>query len=173
MNDFGLELPQVYLQPGDIYVACRPAILKTVLGSCVGVTFWSPQLRIGALCHAVLPRRPPGLPPDRTAENYRYVDHCITDLIGQLEGLGASRGKLQVKLFGGADVLPVRPDASVRETVGRQNRRTARQVLEDEGVTIFASDLGGTLGRTIQFHTGTGEVLVRRLANPDFVDEQE
>ena len=29
---------------------------------------------------------------------------------------------------------------------------------------MLASDLGGTVGRNIQFHTGTGEVLLRRLS---------
>ena len=38
------------------------------------------------------------------------------------------------------------------------------EVLEEEGFTVSASDLGGVRGRRIHFHTGTGEVLVHRLA---------
>lgn len=173
MMELGADLPQVYLQPGEIYVARSPAILRTVLGSCVGVTFWSGRLGIGALCHAVLPRRPRELSLDpKDQEGYRYVDYCIRDLARELERLGAYRAELQVKLFGGADVLPVRSEPSLRETVGRQNWQTALAVLEEESLDVFASDLGGTLGRTIQFHTGTGEVLLRRLSKPEF-DEHE
>ena len=51
-------LPEVYLQPGESYLARKPTIIRTILGSCVGVTFWSARLGIGALCHAQLPRMP-------------------------------------------------------------------------------------------------------------------
>jgi chemotaxis protein CheD len=174
MIELGPELPQIYLQPGEIYVARNPAILRTVLGSCVGVTFWSQRLGLGALCHAVLPRRPRGVSSSlQSLEGYRYVDYCISDLVRQLEGLGAFRAELQVKLFGGADVLPVRSEPSSRETVGSQNWHVALEVLEEESLAVMASDLGGTLGRTIQFHTGTGEVLLRRLAKPEFENDFE
>jgi len=108
----------------------------------------------------VLPRCPAGV---QGADGYRYVDFAICDLARQLEHLGALRCELQIKVFGGADVLPVQ-EASCRATVGHQNWRTALEILRDENFTVLASDLGGTVGRTIQFHTGTGEVLLRRLS---------
>ena len=43
------------------------------------------------------------------------------------------------------------------------NCLTACKVAAEEGLTIAASDLGGTRGRRIHFHTGTGEVLLHRL----------
>ena len=45
------------------------------------------------------------------------------------------------------------------------NCQAALEVLEEEGLSVPASDLGGTRGRRIHFHTGTGEVLVYRLAS--------
>ena len=161
MANVAIELPEIYLQPGEVYLARSPAILKTVLGSCVGVTFWSPRLGVGALCHGVLPRCPPGV---GTREGYRYVDFAISDLARQFEMLGVARDEIQVKVFGGADVLPVHA-ASLRATVGHQNWRTALEVLRDQSFTVLASDMGGSVGRTIQFHTGTGEVLLRRLSH--------
>jgi chemotaxis protein CheD len=162
MTDVDTELPEFYLQPGEIRLARQPALLKTVLGSCVGVTFWSPRLGMGALCHGVLPRCPPGLP---SAEGYRYVDFAICDLTRQFESFGALRGEVQIKVFGGADVLPVHATISWKATVGHQNWYTALEVLRTEGLTVLASDLGGSVGRTIQFHTGSGEVLLRRLSH--------
>ena len=44
--------------PGELVLAREPTILATILGSCIGVTFWSARLGIGALCHAMLPRCP-------------------------------------------------------------------------------------------------------------------
>jgi chemotaxis protein CheD len=159
-------LPDLNLQPGELYLARSPAILRTILGSCVGVTFWSARLGAGALCHGVLPRCPPGWPPaSNPSEGHRYVDFSIRYLAQQFDALGASRRELQVKLFGGADVLPVGEPREGRLTVGGQNCQAAIEVLAEEGFTVSASDLGGSRGRRIHFHTGTGEVLLHRLAS--------
>ncbi|MGA9527801.1 MAG: chemotaxis protein CheD [Terriglobales bacterium] len=161
MPDVEIELPEVYLQPGEVHLARSPAILKTILGSCVGVTFSVTRLGLGALCHGVLPTCPPGT---SGAEGYRYVDFAICDLLERFERLGSRRAEIEVKVFGGADVLVGHTPASGRFTVGRQNCDCALAVLREQGMKIAASDLGGAVGRAIQFHTGTGEVLLRRLA---------
>ena len=162
MVDLEIELPEFHVQPGEVQIAREPAILKTILGSCVGVTFWSARIGVGALCHGVLPRFPGGI---RVPEAYRYVDFAILDLIGQLESLGARRREIQIKAFGGADVLPTGSGRSTNQSVGRQNRDSALEVLRTADLRVMASDLGGTAGRVLQFNTATGEVLLRRLAH--------
>lgn len=168
------SLPGITLQPGELYLARDPAILHTILGSCVGVTFWSARLGVGALCHGVLPRWPRTWPPgsrlpgaslgrDVLRDAYRYVDFSIRYLAQQFDALGVPRRELQVKLFGGADVLPVSQSKNGRLTVGAQNCKAAAEALSEENLTVLASDLGGARGRNIHFHTGTGEVLVHRL----------
>lgn len=164
-------LPDVDLQPGQLFLARSPAVLRTILGSCVGVTFWSARLGAGALCHCVLPRSPehwrPGKPlPDA----YRYVDFTIRYLAAEFDTLGALRGELEVKVFGGADVLPIQKNRQGRPTVGAQNCQAALECLEEEGLTVSASDVGGVRGRRIHFHTGTGDVLLHRLAQWREVD---
>jgi chemotaxis protein CheD len=157
-------LPDLNLQPGELYLARGPAILRTILGSCVGVTFWSARLGAGALCHGVLPRCPRDWPSGFTlAEGCRYVDFSIRHLARQFDALGASRREVVVKLFGGADVLPIADKSRARASVGAQNREAAEEVLAEEGFTVAASDVGGRRGRRIHFHTGTGEVLLHRL----------
>lgn len=149
------------LQPGELYLARNPTILRTILGSCVGVTFWSARLGAGALCHGILPRCPP---TTGGVDGHRYVDFSIRYLAAQFDALGATRGELEVKLFGGADVLPVAVARMARPTVGALNCQAAWEVLAEEGLRVTASDLGGMRGRTIRFNTGNGEVLVQRLA---------
>jgi chemotaxis protein CheD len=161
MLDDRIEVPLVYLQPGEIHLALDPLRLRTVLGSCIGVTFWSRKLGAGAVCHAVLPRAPHDV---ESAVRYRYVDFTIRDLAGQFDQLGARRHEVQVKLFGGADVLPVHASESGRASVGRQNWQSALDILRQEGLSVLACDIGGPIGRTIEFHSGTGEVLLRRLS---------
>jgi chemotaxis protein CheD len=154
------ELPEYYLLPGEVHFTRSPAILKTVLGSCVGITFWIPRLGIAALCHGILPRSPRGI---TTSEGYRYVDFAISDLGRRFDEAGANRSEVQVKVFGGGDVIPVLSEASRNRTVGRQNLDAAIEVLREERFEIVARDMGDTIGRVIQFNTMTGDVLMRRL----------
>ena len=49
----------------------QPAILRTMLGSCVGVTFLVPRLGVGALCHPMLPRCPAKLLGNRAGDPLR------------------------------------------------------------------------------------------------------
>jgi len=160
-----IQVPEKNLAPGEVYVTHRPMLIHTILGSCVGATFWSVRLGVGAMCHGVLPRCPDQWPPgDTIVDRYRYVDYSIRYLAQKLYALGAKRKELQVKLFGGADVLPTSNAPSAKPTVGALNCEAALQVLEQEGLAILAYDLGGTRGRKIRFCTSTGEVRVYKLA---------
>lgn len=156
-------IPQVYVLPGESQIVTGPTVLRTVLGSCVGITFHVPRLAIGALCHPMLPRTPARRPATVNIQaNRRYVDFAIRDLAERLESLGAGPAEAQVKLFGGADVLAVSGNAAL-PTVGKLNYETALQVLAEEGFSLTASSLGGNTGVQILFQTQTGEVLLRRL----------
>ena len=156
------KLPEIYLQPGESRLVREPAILRTLLGSCVGIAFRVPRLGLGALCHPMLPRFPvkQALTMTRSAGR-RYVDYAIRDLARQFDALGARRDEVEVKLFGGGDVLLTGNDAT-RPTVGRLNIEVAIKVLEEEGFCIIASSLGGQRGINIYFNTQTGEVLLQR-----------
>jgi chemotaxis protein CheD len=156
------KLPEIYLQPGESRLVKEPAILRTLLGSCVGVAFRAPRLGLGALCHPMLPRFPtkPPMPLNRAAAR-RYVDYAIRELAERFDVLGAHRGEIEVKLFGGGDVLLTSND-SPRATVGSLNIEVAMKVLEEEGFNVTASSLGGRRGVNIYFNTKTGEVLLQR-----------
>lgn len=163
MPEPATPLPEVHVQPGEIHLIRQPAILRTVLGSCVGITFWAPQIGVSVLCHPVLPRHPVNLPAAMTRGNSRrYVDFAIVEIARHLDSLGTRRSAVHVKLFGGCDVLPAlhKPE---RPTVGKLNCEAALQVLEVEGFRVSASCLGERCGLTILFNTETGDVLVKRL----------
>jgi chemotaxis protein CheD len=156
-------LPEIYLQPGEAYLAETPTRIRTLLGSCVGITFWCARNGLGALGHPMLP-----VCPSPAGEGFsrdvgrRYVDFTIRDLAQNFDARGVARSEIEVKLFGGADVLLV-PVAGARPTVGRLNWETAMGVLAAEGLSLTASSLGGTTGVSIQFNTLIGEVRLKRL----------
>ena len=78
MPELNSELREIYLEPGELHIAREPAIIRKALGACIGITFWSAKLRVGALAHPLLP----SCPTDLTAEKClvtgrRYVDFSI------------------------------------------------------------------------------------------------
>jgi chemotaxis protein CheD len=152
-------LPEIHIHPGESRLVTEPVILRTVLGSCIGLAFLVPRLGVAALCHPMLPTAPPNA---RSPAGCRYVDFAIRDLARQFDARGARRTEVQVKLFGGGDVLLV-PRGTTRPTVGRMNQEAALRVLAEEGFSVAASSLGGICGLNLRFHTGTGEVLLWRL----------
>ena len=156
-------LREIYVLPGESHLVSEPVILRTVLGSCVGIAFLIPRLGIAALCHPMLPQCPSKSPADRSVTaGRRYVDFAIRDLAAQFSSMGARPFEVLVKLFGGGDVLPAINPVS-RATVGRLNCEAALRVLEEQGFEVLASSLGGTSGVNIKFNTSTGEVLLKRL----------
>jgi chemotaxis protein CheD len=155
-------MADIYVQPGELHLVRGPAILRTVLGSCVGVTFWNARLHLGALCHPMLPRCPAEGSRLSVAALRRYVDSAIRELAQKMDALGAGRKETEVKVFGGADVLQVE-HAEQRPTVGRLNADCALQILAEEGYSVIAQRLGGRQGIHIDFLTTNGEVRLRKL----------
>ncbi|ANA40731.1 MULTISPECIES: chemotaxis protein CheD [Geobacter] len=147
------KLPHIYLKPGEFHFATKPTVVTTVLGSCVSVTMFDVFSRAAAICHALLPDGP-------RDDAFRYVDSSIFRMLEMFMSRGITPRQLQVKLFGGSDMLGA---TASRPGVGSRNVDIAHQVLASEGLEVVAADVGGTRGRKLFFYTHTGEVLLKRL----------
>lgn len=156
---------QIYLQPGQIYYAEKPALISTLLGSCVAVTMFSPRLGAGAISHGILPCCKGNKPcecDEYCREGVRYVDCSIMRMLGWFMQNGVAREEIDVKVFGGSDMLSA-PESTTKATVGQQNIAMAFHVLEKEMLKVSASDVGGLRGRKIIFSSNTGEVMLKHL----------
>jgi chemotaxis protein CheD len=159
----------IYLKPGDIYISNKPALISTLLGSCVAVTMFSPRLGAGAISHGILPSckgKKPCEDDEYCREGVRYVECSIMRMLGWFMLNGVAREEIDVKVFGGSDMLSV-PEITTKASVGRQNIAMAFHVLEKEMLRVSASDVGGLRGRKIIFSSKTGEVLLKRLRNSE------
>jgi chemotaxis protein CheD len=128
--------------------------LSTVLGSCVAACLWDPEAGIGGMNHFLLAQSQPG----SAAGDIRYGVHAMEMLINALLRAGASRNRLQAKLFGGAKI------ATNLRDIGASNAAFARQFLRDEGIACVAESLGGTQARRVIFQPVTGKA--RQLLIP-------
>nr|WP_246513082.1 hypothetical protein [Azospirillum picis] len=90
----------------------------------------------------------------------RYGAVAMERLIEALLAAGAERGRLQVKLFGGASVIDSSYD------IGGLNSRFALDYVRMERLNLTGQDLGGTLARRIHYFPHAGRAL-RRLLRPE------
>ena len=152
----------MYLHPGELCMALHPTRVTTILGSCVSAVLFSPRLRVGGICHAIMPR---GGAPVSGQETFRYTDRAVSHLFEQFHQLGVISTELTVKLFGGATLQHADEACANPLAVGDGNVAVARQVIADSGAEISACDVGGRWGRKLHFLSHTGEVFVKRIGD--------
>ena len=140
---------------GDYKIARSPKLLKTLLGSCIGIALYDPTTKIGGLLHIMLPKRN----GDGAQKASKYADTGIPAMISQMVGVaGAHRSLLTAKIFGGAQMFSVN---NCLFDIGRRNEDEVRRVLQVEGIRILACRTGGNKGYQITFDTNTGRINCR------------
>jgi chemotaxis protein CheD len=155
------HLPHVFLKPGELFLSRDPAIVSTVLGSCVSITFFEAAARLGAMCHVMLPSGP-------RDDGFRFVDSTLCYMVEKIAGMGIRLDACEVKMFGGADVLLPRELMGTRLSIGSQNIQEARRRLDQFGVVPKATDLGGKHGRKLFFNSHTGDVFLKKVQKTEF-----
>ena len=153
--------PKVFLHTGDCFLAVRPTVVTTVLGSCVAVTMTDSRTGFGCICHAFLPDSGGNGAQDEP-QPCRFVDLAMENMLRSMRRLGVNPGGLTVKIFGGAGGLS---GNAVHDAfyVGQRNVAAVEGFLDAHGIPVAAMDVGGAHGRKIHFLTHPGHVWVKRL----------
>jgi chemotaxis protein CheD len=134
------------IHPGEWYFGKEYESLYTVLGSCVSLSLWHPKLKIGGLCHYLLPAQPSHL-HDATGDG-RY-GKTILPLLKQAMMRYANPGEFELGLFGGGDTLS-------NHGIGKQNILFAQHWLQDEKLFLKHMDVGGKISRSLLLEMETG-----------------
>lgn len=141
---------------GEYYVTNRSdEILSTVLGSCVAVCIRDPRIGYGGMNHFLLPSAAASMPQDFSL---RYGVYSVERLINDILGHGGERNRLEVKVFGGANVL------AGMARIGTRNAEFVEEYLEREGLPIAAKHLRGNIARRIRYYPKTGRVLMSQIS---------
>jgi len=154
-NSSGGGAPPAAIGMGEIGVARDGGVLRTFLGSCVGLALYDRRRKIAGLAHVVLPdSRGQGNQPGR------YADTAIKELLTRLREL-AQGEPLQVtaKLAGGAKMFGFQTGV----TVGDQNVRAIEQLLSAEGIAIIGRCCGGEHGRRMSLDVASGIVTIQTV----------
>lgn len=152
---------EIVLKPGEFVFAEGRTQLRTLLGSCVAVTFWHPRRRIGAMCHYLLARRhtPKPGPPD-----FRFAEDVIPLIAQRIRKMELHPRSFVVQMIGGSNMFP---DLTLEEvlSIGARNAHEGRRILDTEGFSVTAQDLAGTAQRMVTFELWSGNVWVRQGVN--------
>jgi chemotaxis protein CheD len=164
MNTSGVIVTDIYLKPGEIFISDKPSVVKTILGSCISVTMFNSRLRIGSICHGMLPEcNEMNGSNCACLKGIRYVDCSIRKMLEELHSMGILNDEIEVKLFGGADMFKTILCKPNTINVGEQNIKAAFKIMGDSNLRLVASDIGGSSGREIIFIPNTGEVFLKKL----------
>ncbi len=145
------------VQPGAWAVDERQP-LATLLGSCVAVCLFDPQLKVGGINHFML--------PDMGRSRHGSVDSLLSGnfameaLLNALLSKGARKLRLQAKAFGGGTIIDTDQGAL---SIGMRNASFAREWLAREGIALLSSDFLGPWSRKVIFLPAQGEAFCKRL----------
>ncbi|AKB20263.1 Chemotaxis protein CheD [Methanosarcina sp. WWM596] len=147
---------------GDCAIARSPVKIKTSgLGSCLGITLYDRQKKIGGLLHTMLPNIKGARIKDNPA---KFTDAGIEYIVDEIIQMRGSKKKLGAKIVGGASMFD-----NSHMNIGERNIKSARETLNRLGVEIIAEDTGRNYGRTIIFDTFTGDLLIKTILRGDKV----
>lgn len=153
-------LIDIFLQPGELYFGDSETRIRTILGSCIAITLWHPRLRIGGMCHYMLPGN---RNLDRGGDlDGRYADEALLLFMRELKNSNTLPIEYEVKLFGGGDQFPGRHKGHGLN-VSDNNVIVGRKLLKEYGFNIKAEHSGGTGHRNVIFDLWSGHVWMRHV----------
>jgi len=157
-------MQRITLHPGEHFASNRHCVISTLLGSCVSACLYDPQNGIVGMNHFLLANRRYAKDiPLCLTEAGKYGVHAMELVINGMMNLGASHKNLHAKVFGGGSVLRSPDNSDNFFCVGEVNCRFILQFLQNEGIPLVASDLGGNTGRTIRFFSDDYSVYVKKI----------
>ena len=147
------NLESHFLYPAALFASEKPYQINTILGSCVAVCLWDPKLKVGGMCHYMLP-----LWNGQGLASPKYGNIAIEKLLEKMYSFGSKKVNIIAKIFGGGEVIETK---IVHFRIGERNIELALDQLKELRIPIVSSSVGGKNGRKIIFHTETGEVKQR------------
>ena len=146
---------KIIITIGDICVSREPAIIQTVLGSCVSTCLWDERSKVGGMNHFMLPKILIG--PMR---DVCLGPESIEKLVHEMLRVGADRHRLRAKIFGGGRVLR---GLNQNIDVGTENVIAAREMLKVLRIPVIKECTSTAFGLKLIFYTATGQAFLKSL----------
>ncbi|MFP4662119.1 MAG: chemotaxis protein CheD [Halanaerobiales bacterium] len=141
-----------FLQPGYIFVSKEPYIISTILGSCVSVCLRDRVKKYGGMNHYIYAR------PVDDQDKPIYGSVSITYMIKTMQEFGSKLNSIDAYIIGGA-----RSNTLASSTVGPDNIRIAKEILNKFNLNIRKIEVSGQKGKKVIFNTFNGELRIKKL----------
>jgi chemotaxis protein CheD len=153
----------VKILPGEYFVDNEDILVMTTLGSCIAACLWDRHLQIGGMNHFML--------PEGNGDSGRYGSFAMELLINELMKRGASKSRMEAKIFGGGAVIAGMNTINV----GERNTNFVIDYLKTERIPIVSKDVLDVYPRKVCFLPHSGKAMVKRLAptNTDALVQQD
>ena len=144
----------------DLKIAKAPDSLTTLgLGSCIGLTFFDPVLKVGGMVHYMLPD---STKLKNNSNIAKFGDTGIKELYRLMIAEGASPRRMVAKIAGGAKMFEVSGLSEVGN-VGDRNTQEAKIILKELKIPLIAEDTGLNYGRTVELNCENGDFLIKAV----------
>jgi chemotaxis protein CheD len=143
--------PIVKVGMGELEVLEGVGLMKTLLGSCIGLVLHDRLKKVGGLAHIVLPTST-GM---ATAAG-KYADTAIPELLRRIERLGGRSRHVVAKLAGGANMFA----SGNANGIGEQNIAMVESLLKLADISVIGRHCGGQHGRRMAYDVASGQVTV-------------
>jgi chemotaxis protein CheD len=134
------------------------------LGSCLGVTAYDPQAKVGGLLRVMLPDSKID-PAKAVSKPCMFVDTGLPRLFQAVDGLGGDKSRLIIKVAGGAQF----PEEHMIFSIGSHNVTSLLTSLTRHRVTPHALVVRGQTSRTLRLRLSDGQVTVQSPGQKAFV----
>lgn len=137
-------------------------LITYALGSCIGISFYDPMIKLGALLHIMLPEK------TNTSDSniLKYADTGIRETIRKMLMFGGSKNRIVCKIAGGAKMFEMGGSSGLGN-IGERNIMKVKQVLKAEGLRITGEDTGANYARTMLLDVATGQVTIRTASRQE------
>ena len=150
----------------DLNTVQYPDKIRTLgLGSCVGIVIYDEFKKIAGLAHILLPDS--SVTKQKPINRYKYADTAIPLLVEQLVKMGARKHALKAKIAGGAEMFKMNSGSDLLR-IGPRNVEATLKKLERLKIPVVAKDVGGSIGRSIEFDPATSQLKIRKVNREEF-----
>jgi chemotaxis protein CheD len=153
----------VKILPGEYFVDNEDLLVMTTLGSCIAACLWDRHAQVGGMNHFML--------PEGAGDSGRYGSFAMELLINEMMKRGASKSRMEAKIFGGGAVISGMNSINV----GERNTNFVIDYLKTERIPIVSKDVMDVYPRKVCFLPASGKAMVKRLAptNTDALVQQD
>lgn len=153
-----MNKPEYHVRIGQMIVGTEGEILKTVLGSCVGIALIWKKRNKSILAHCLLP-----YPVSQQEDNEaRYVSLTLPRMLERLGASPGDYGDLEAVIAGGGQMMEV-DQPYTKFVVGEENLKIAKQCIEKLRIKIVTFQCGGDQGTKITLDSSSGQHEVEKV----------